>query len=78
MAALSSVLAWRIPGTVEPGGLPSMRSHRVEHDWSDLAAAVAETHIVEWKVGFFSYTASLKVTIHHKQQIFFKSGKLFY
>ena len=35
----SSVLAWRIPGTGEPGGLPSMGSHRVGHDWSDLAAA---------------------------------------
>ena len=35
----SSVLAWRIPGTGEPGGLPSMGSHRVRHDWSDLAAA---------------------------------------
>ena len=38
MATHSSVLAWRIPGTVEPGGLPSRRSHRVGHDWSDLAA----------------------------------------
>ena len=35
----SSVLAWRIPGTGEPGGLPSMGSHRVGHNWSDLAAA---------------------------------------
>ena len=34
----SSVLAWRIPGTAEPGGLPSVGSHRVGHDWSDLAA----------------------------------------
>ena len=33
------VLAWRIPGTGEPGGLPSMGSYRVGHDWSDLAAA---------------------------------------
>ena len=33
------VLAWRIPGTGEPGGLPSMGSHRVGHDWGDLAAA---------------------------------------
>ena len=41
MATHSSVLAWRIPGTGEPGGLPSMGSHRVGHDWSDLAAAVA-------------------------------------
>ena len=37
----SSVLAWRIPGMGEPGGLPSTGSHRVGHDWSDLAAAVA-------------------------------------
>ena len=37
MATLSSVLAWRIPGTGKPGGLPSMGSHRVGHDWSDLA-----------------------------------------
>ena len=41
MATHSSVLAWRIPGTGEPGGLPSMGSHRVRHDWSDLAAAAA-------------------------------------
>ena len=41
MATHSSVLAWRIPGTGEPGGLPSMGSHRVGHDWSDLAAAGA-------------------------------------
>ena len=33
------VLAWRIPGMGEPGGLPSMGSHRVGHDWSNLAAA---------------------------------------
>ena len=39
IATHSSVLAWRIPGTGEPVGLPSMGSHRVEHDWSDLAAA---------------------------------------
>ena len=38
MATHSSVLAWRIPGTGEPGGLPSMGSHRVGHDWRDLAA----------------------------------------
>ena len=41
MATHSSVLAWRIPGTAEPGGLPSMGSHRVGHDWRDLAAAAA-------------------------------------
>ena len=41
MATHSSVLAWRIPGTEEPGGLLSMGSHRVRHDRSDLAAAAA-------------------------------------
>ena len=41
MATHSSVLSWRIPGTGEPGGLLSMGSHRVGHDWSDLAAAAA-------------------------------------
>ena len=35
----SSILAWRIPGTGEPGGLPSVGSRRVRHDWSDLAAS---------------------------------------
>ena len=41
MATHSSVLAWRIPGTGEPGGLPSMGSHRVRHDWGDLVAVAA-------------------------------------
>ena len=41
MATHSSVLAWRIPGTREPGGLLSLGSHRVGNDWSDLAAAAA-------------------------------------
>ena len=42
MATHSSVLAWRIPGTGEPGGLPSMGSHRAGHDWHDLAAAAMQ------------------------------------
>ena len=41
MATHSSVLAWRIPGMMEPGGLPSMGLHRVRHDWGDLAAVAA-------------------------------------
>ena len=41
MAIHSSIPAWRIPGTGEPGGLPSMGSHRVGHERSDLAAAAA-------------------------------------
>ena len=54
MATHSSVLAWRIPGTEEPDGLPSMGSHRVGHDWSDSAAAAA---IVIWfsKIWFTYY-----------------------
>ena len=39
MAPHSSTLAWKIPWTEEPGGLPSLWSHRVRHNWSDLAAA---------------------------------------
>ena len=42
MATHSSVLAWRIPGTGEPGGLPSVGLHRVGHDRSDLVAAAAK------------------------------------
>ena len=45
MAPHSSVLAWRIPGMGEPGGLPSLGSHRVRHDWSDSAAAAAAAGI---------------------------------
>ena len=41
MTTHSSVLAWRIPGMGEPGGLLSVGSHRVRHDWSNLAAAAA-------------------------------------
>ena len=47
-ATHSSALAWRIPGMAEPGGLPSMGSHRVRHDWSDLAAAAALFECVEF------------------------------
>ena len=47
MASHSSVLAWRIPGMGEPGGLPSLGSHRVGHDWSDLAAAAAAEQITQ-------------------------------
>ena len=50
MAAHSSVLAWRTRGTEEPGGLPSMGSHRVGHDWSDLAAAAAHASKVMLKI----------------------------
>ena len=41
MATHSSILTWRIPGTEQPGGLPSMGSHRVGHNLRDLAAVAA-------------------------------------
>ena len=49
MATHSSVLAWRIPGTVEPGGLPLLESHRVGHDQIDLAAAAAQAEDLDEK-----------------------------
>jgi len=53
MAIHSSVLAWRIPGTAEPGGLLSMGSHRVGHDWSNLAAAAAAADQVwMWELNY--------------------------
>ena len=51
MATHSSVLAWRIPGTGEPGGLLSLGSHRVGHDWRDLAAAAAAAEITRFYTG---------------------------
>ena len=58
MATHSSVPAWRIPGMAEPGGLPSMGSHRVGHDWSDLAAAAAACYTVGacWLFVFYVWT----------------------
>ena len=53
MATHSSVLAWRIPGTEDPGGLLSVGLHRVRHDWSDLAAAAA--------VQVYSYVLGIRV-----------------
>ena len=67
MATHSSILALRIPGTGEPGGLSSMGSHRVAHDWSDLAAAAAGLPVQCWKeVRWDSVTLLLK------------SGRLFF
>ena len=50
MATHSSVLAWRIPGTGEPGRLLSMGSRRVRHDWSDLAAAACILMLLEMPI----------------------------
>ena len=57
MATHSRLLAWRSPGTGEPDGLLSMGSHRVGHDWSDLAAVAAEMGTL---VALFLYTYSSK------------------
>ena len=55
MATHSSVLAWRIPGMGEPGGLPSMGLHRVGHYWSDLAVAAAAYITSGYHIGPFRY-----------------------
>ena len=58
MATHSIVLAWRIPGMGEPGGLPPLGSHRVGRDWSDLAAAAA-TEAEDIKKRWQEYTEEL-------------------
>ena len=62
MAAYSSVLAWRIPGMAEPGGLPSLGSHRVGHDWSDLAAAAYMCIYVSTYIYIYTHTSGSLVT----------------
>ena len=79
MATHSSVLAWRIPGTGEPGGLPSMGSHRVRHDWSDLAASSSSRSstrrsntLTTQKSSFFNTnTVLLKLKKHITFQCFY-------
>ena len=64
MATHSSVLAWRIPGTMEPGRLPSMGSHRVRHDWINLAAAAAAVDYDGYSIspkGFFPTVIAIMV-----------------
>ena len=63
MAIHSSVLAWRIPGTAEPGGLPSMGSHRVGHDWSSLAAAASPY------INVCSYTCRSRMYVRNSDPI---------
>ena len=59
MATHSSVLAWRIPGIGEPGGVPSMGLHRAGHDWSNLAAAAAAYTVGSHAVWFVFHTVHL-------------------
>ena len=63
MATHSSVLAWRIPGIGEPGGLLSMGLHRVGHDGSDLAAAAAAAAEIRFKIGKFISVAQSCPTV---------------
>ena len=76
MAIHSSVLAWRIPGTGEPGGLPSMRSHRVGHDWSNLAAVLrcmSSLHILEIIIFFFLVSFSVAIIFSQFWRLHFSS-----
>ena len=63
MATHSSVLAWRTPGTGEPGGLPSLGSHRVGHDWNDLAAAAAAIREMQIKISVGYHFISIRMAI---------------
>ena len=69
MATHSSVLAWRIPGMGEPGGLPSMGSHRVRQNWSDLAVAAAAgktTRPLRYDINQITYDYTVEVTNRFK------------
>ena len=66
MATHSSVLAWRIPGTGEPGGLPSMGLHRVGHNWGDLAAAARQFYFQFFKESPHCSSEFLKFNDHFK------------
>ena len=64
MATRSNVLAWRIPGTGEPGGPPSMGSHRVGHNWSDLAVADEKcSHFSQPSKNTFNYSKNVSSSI---------------
>ena len=66
MATHSGVFAWRIPGTGEPGGLPSMGLHRVGHDWNDLAAAVVNIsglYLYQYHTSWLLYSMSLNQVV---------------
>ena len=88
MATHSSILAWRIPGTEEPGGLPSMGSHRVRHDWSDLAAAAAAetiTNILDYSchetifrnISQLVWISFFRVIPNFKKNFFFETISLY-
>ena len=79
-ATHSSILAWRIPGTGEPGGLPSMGSHRVGHDWSDLAAAAVANNWQKVKLNFkcsrdLKYLLYFYFQLHHHLKVARRSNQ---
>ena len=81
MATHFSVLAWRIPGTGEPSGLPSMGSHRVRHNWSDLAAAAAAFEHIEgldmkWQYSSVPEEVQVGLSLLDKQGYFPYGGRL--
>ena len=69
MATHSSVLAWRIQGTGEAGGLPSLGSQRVGHNWSDLAAAAARHVSEEWHGPLGILNKNIYLTVVHLKLI---------
>ena len=66
METHSSVLAWRFPGRVEPGGLLSMGSNTVRHDWSDSAAAAAAAAPHGKHITSYNYTIYCIITYIYK------------
>ena len=82
MASHSSVLAWRIPGMGEPGGLLSLGSHRVGHDWSDLAAAAANPCLLNelylWSIFIISQSSSLQQLSQKWLNLTVKSSQITY
>ena len=81
MATHSSVLAWRIPGTGEPGGLPSMGSHRVRHNWSNLAAAATSLLYSCWHlliVFFILFESFLVIGMNSNFQLNSGQSPLFF
>ena len=81
MATHSRVLAWRIPGTEEPGGLPSMGSHRVRHDWSNLASAAISIYVYnllmkQCYLGIYTFWEDSKMKQRSDKHIFIMVFKL--
>ena len=74
MAPHSSTLGWKIPWTEEPGGLLSMGSHRVGHDWSDLAAAAAAAIVNDTLIFISIFNSSL---LEYRNTVIFVSDFVF-